>query len=153
MSRSNAVLKKTIWEQTPSFVQWVEIVLGIMAWAILGAYIGLAEGYDPVTLVLFFISQMAYIGMAPFVLNTLNQCSLIVGTMLRIAKKKENDQDDKYTSSKLEVGAALVTSVFFMFVHLFFTGTYAVLAVRTIVNVIQCSVLIKGHRLWCFRTR
>ena len=62
LSKSDDVLKKTIWEKTPEFVQWIEVVLGLIAWTILGTYIGIAEGYDPVTLVLFFISQLAYIG-------------------------------------------------------------------------------------------
>ena len=61
--------------------------------------------------------------------------------MLRTAKKRRLDQDSKYAGSKLEIGAALVMSAFFLFVHLFFTGTYAVLAVICTAQTLACTLL------------
>ena len=70
LSKSDDTLKRTIWGKTPEFVKNIELALGIAAWAVLGTYLGLAEGYDAVTLVLFFLAQLCYIGarqrLAPF---------------------------------------------------------------------------------------
>ena len=65
ISRDDQKLKRAIWKKTPEFVKNIELGIGIAAWAVLGTYLGLAEGYDPVTLVLFFLSQLAYMGNDP----------------------------------------------------------------------------------------
>ena len=61
-SRKNSDLKKVIWRETPELVQWVEVIVGLVAWIFLGTYLGLAEGYEVVTLILFFALQLVYIG-------------------------------------------------------------------------------------------
>ena len=43
-------------------MQWVETIAGLVSWIVTGVYLGIAEGYEPITLVLFFALQLVYIG-------------------------------------------------------------------------------------------
>ena len=61
-SRRSKDLKAAIWRETPELVQWVETIAGLVSWIVTGVYLGIAEGYEPITLVLFFALQLVYIG-------------------------------------------------------------------------------------------
>jgi len=58
-------LKRVVWQDTPEKLQWVEVLLGLISWILLGTYLGVAEGYEPATLALFFVFQLLYIGKEP----------------------------------------------------------------------------------------
>lgn len=92
-------VKEFIWKETPETVKTVQLLIGALSWIILGIYINLSSGYDSVTMIIFFFSQYAY-----------------VGVILTAAKEK--------SMSTIALYAPLFLAVFSLLLHMFLGGTY-----------------------------
>lgn len=121
-ARENNDVNQAVWKQTPLPVIWGELAFGVATWIILGVYINMAIDYDPVTLILFFITQYAY-----------------VAIILTQAK----DIDDKNPELDLALYTALGLAVAFLLIHLFLGGTYGWMPL--IVGFYYCVLRLLCH--------
>lgn len=124
MSRQSNELKRVIWQDTPETLQWVEVAFGLVSWILLGTYLGLAEGYDTISLSFFFVFQMLYIGKNTSWVEAA-ESNPPQGLMFWEAKKKKSENP-----STIELFAVLTLSILVLMIHLFLAGTYAAIIVR-----------------------